>query len=514
MFYSILFPAQEHFEKPQQVKAPACFTDLNLDQIFGPVFQSIEEFDLEEYFYTPLQDPGVLNYRQDVMRELEKEELRILLVDFSNSAYWTGKYMKEIRSSLNSGDSWRNNYLTRGQMLDYADRYCHTVSVLNDAFSKQTFHSEGLRSFAGYLAAYCMSGDFTELYSHVKRLRDEFSTVKYCMLIKNGTIRVRKYEGQADHSEQILRTFERFRQSVAKDYRHKFTEEPYANHVEAAVLNMVAGLYKDIFADLNHFCCRFFQFEDETILRFSREIWFYLSWLAYVQPLRQTGLSFCYPKICDKPDHLHDFDCFDLALAQKKSGKIVVNDFRLDAPERVMVVTGPNQGGKTTFARAFGQVHYLASLGLCVPGREASLYLFDNIFTHFGREEDLSASNGKLQDDLVRLHDLFDKATHRSIIIINEIFASTTLSDALLLGGLMMDTLAELGAPSVLVTFLDELALHGQETVSMMSMVRKDDPTRRTFKVVRKPPDGLAYAVHIAGKHGLTYEQLCRRLKR
>mgnify|MGYP000908141134 FL=1 len=154
------------------------------------------------------------------------------------------------------------------------------------------------------------------------------------------------------------------------------------------------------------------------------------------------------------------------------------------------------------------------SLGLCVPGREASLYLFDNIFTHFGREEDLSASNGKLQDDLVRLHDLFDKATHRSIIIINEIFASTTLSDALLLGGLMMDTLAELGAPSVLVTFLDELALHGQETVSMMSMVRKDDPTRRTFKVVRKPPDGLAYAVHIAGKHGLTYEQLCRRLKR
>jgi len=508
MFYSILFPAQEYYGKPRQTEAPACFTDLDLDQIFGPVLQSTAEFDLEEYFYTPLQDPGVLNYRQDVMRELEKEEFRILLVDFSNSIYWTGKYMKEIRSSLNSGDSWRDNYLTRGQMLDYADRYCHAVSFLNDAFSKQTFHSEGLCNFAEYLSAYCMSGDFTGLYSHVKRMRAEFSTVKYCMLIKNGTIRVRKYEGQADHSEQILRTFEKFRQSDAKDYRHKYTEEPYADHVEAAVLN------KDVFADLNRFCSGFFQFEDETILRFSREIWFYLSWLAYVQPLRQTGLSFCYPKICGKPDHLYDLDGFDLALAQKKSGKIVVNDFRLDAPERIMVVTGPNQGGKTTFARAFGQIHYLASLGLCVPGREASLYLFDNIFTHFGREEDLSASNGKLQDDLIRLHELFEKSTHRSIIIINEIFASTTLSDALSLGGHMMDALTELGAPAVLVTFLDELALHGLETVSMMSMVRKDDPTERTFKVVRKSPDGLAYAIHIAGKHGLTYEQLCGRLKR
>jgi len=194
--------------------------------------------------------------------------------------------------------------------------------------------------------------------------------------------------------------------------------------------------------------------------------------------------------------------------------KTVTNDFVLNAPEHIIVVTGPNQGGKTTFARMFGQVHYLASLGLCVPGRESALYLFDEILTHFGREEDISTLHGKLQDDLVRLRELLDRATDKSIIVINEIFASTTLSDALCLGRHMMEAISALTAPTVIVTFLDELASHGPDTVSMMSTVKKEDPAQRTYKIVRKPPDGLAYALDIARKHGLTYEQLSRRLKK
>ncbi len=514
MFFSILFPAAEHHRAQRQIAPPECFKDLNLDQIFAPILKEKKEFELESFFYTPLQDPDIINYRQEVMRELEDDELRTLFTEFSKRVYDLGRYMDNIRCLLNSKDSWKNNYLSRGQMLDCAERYCRTVSGLSERLSRLTLSSSGLRGFAEYLSAYCASEDYRELCSQVEQLRKELSRVEYCMLIKNGTISIRKYEGQADHSKQILATFEKFRQGNVKEYRQELPEEPHAAHVEAAVLDMVAKFYKDIFAALNSFCSQFFNFDNETILRFSREIQFYLSWLDYIRPFREDGLPFNFPTLSDTGENLFVLEGYDLALAAILEEKPVTNDFVLNAPERIIVVTGPNQSGKTTFARFFGQIHYLASLGLCVPGREATLHLFDNILTHFEREEDLSTLKGKLQDDLERLHKLLSKATSRSIIIINEVFSSTTLSDALSLSKNMMDEVSALGAPTVLVTFLDELASYGPETVSMMSTVKEEDPAQRTYKIIRKPPDGLAYAIHIAGKYGLTYDQLSRRLNK
>ncbi|GFR35685.1 MutS-related protein [Thermobrachium celere] len=399
-------------------------------------------------------------------------------------------------------------------LLNCAEKYCTEINNLVDGLKENKLHSEGLNSFAEYLLDYIESDTFKEFYSHVIRLRNQLSTVEYCMYIKNGTIRVRKYEGEIDYSQKLLKCFEKFRQGEVKDYHKKLDEEPIATHVEAEVLNMVASLYKDIFTDLNIFCEKYMYFIDNTISRFACEIQFYLSWLEYILPLRQVGLPFNYPKLVDNAEHIYVREGFDLALAFITRENTVTNDFILNTPERIIVVTGPNQGGKTTFARAFGQMHWLASLGLCIPGSEATLNIFDNIFTHFAREEDLSSLNGKLQDDLIRLHDLLKKATNRSIIIVNEIFSSTTLSDALVLGQYMMDAISKIGAIAVVVTFLDKLAYHGEETVSMVSIVNESDPTERTYKIIRKPPDGLAYAMHIANEYNLTYEQICRRLKK
>ena len=162
------------------------------------------------------------------------------------------------------------------------------------------------------------------------------------------------------------------------------------NHIEAKVLEFVARLYPDVFSALDDYCATNAGYLDETVAAFDREIQFYIAYLEYIAALKRSGLRFCYPSILDKGKEIYDYEGFDIALAHKlkaQNSPVVCNDFHLEGKERILVVSGPNQGGKTTFARAFGQLHYLASIGCPVPGGKAQLYLFDDLFTHFEREE-------------------------------------------------------------------------------------------------------------------------------
>jgi len=287
------------------------------------------------------------------------------------------------------------------------------------------------------------------------------------------------------------------------------------SHIEAKILEFITRLYPEPFAALDHFCTKHNQFLDEIIRSFDQEVQFYIAYLDFIADLKRQGLPFCYPEVTATSKEIEVHDGFDLALAhaRRNSGSpIVLNDFCLHEPERILVVTGPNQGGKTTFARMFAQLHYLASLGCPIPGRKARLFLFDRIFTHFERGEDIHNLRGKLEDDLIRIHDMLARGTANSIFIMNEIFTSTTFQDALFLSEEIMARLMNLDALGVWVTFLDELASMGEKTVSMVAMVDPEEPTTRTFKVVRRPADGLAYALSLAQKHGLTYEQIMERL--
>ena len=257
--------------------------------------------------------------------------------------------------------------------------------------------SLGLRE---YLSGYVESDAFTALMQDTQAVEADLAAVRYAVHIRGNRVRVSRYEGEADMSAEIERTFEKFKQGAVNDYRVRFREQADMNHVEAQILDLVARLHPETFARLEQFCARHERYLDDTIGRFDREVQFYLAYLEYIEPLKAKGLAFSLPRVSARSKDIAARETFDLALAAKLASDgvpVVCNDFHLADPERVLVVSGPNNGGKTTFARTFGQLHYLASLGLPVPGADVRLFLPDRIFTHFEREEDIETLRGQVR---------------------------------------------------------------------------------------------------------------------
>ncbi len=505
---SILFTvttATVGFESPSE---PSCFIDLLLDQIVSTITKGRDESDLLAFFYKRLESVDAIEFRHEVWRDLEDDALTQHLRSFSEK-------MHQVRQRLTWAAKSSFIQQRRGWFLDAAEDYCNAVENLWVQLADTAIASRALLGFRDFLAGYAQSRTFNLLARETKSLKDRLSELHYCINIKGPRIRVLRYEGEEDYSAEIDDVFKRFRQGAVKDYRFRYSDWPDMNHVESSIADRVARLFPDIFTELETFCEEHNAFLSPAIASFDRELQFYLAYLDFIEPLKAKGLAFCLPQVQDHSKNVSANETFDLALAAKLvplGAPIVLNDFHLDGSERIIVVSGPNQGGKTTFARTFGQLHYLASLGVPVAGSHVQLVLFDELFTHFGKEEDSSYQSGKLEDDLIRIRDVLRRATTNSIIIMNEIFSSTTVRDALVLGTKVIDKVIELDSLCVMVTFVDELTSLGPSIVSMASTINPDNPVERTFKIVRRPADGLAYAIALAEKYGLTYNQLRERI--
>jgi DNA mismatch repair protein MutS len=504
-FHSILFDRAADAGEPADT---SFFSDLNLDQVFDAVAAGREEYDLGPLFRMPLHSVRAVEYRHQVLRDLEKEAVAATVAEFAQR-------MRDMRAHLANSAKLRHRYQKEVWFLDAARVYCTAVSALADALADADLGSAGFRRFRDYLADYTRSAAFTGLAAQVRKLADGLAAVRYCVTIKGLRMRVTRYQGEDDYSAEVLKTFEKFAGGAVKDYRVGYRTGLEMGHVEERIVELVARLYPDEFGALGEFCARHARYLDETIRAFDREIQFCVAYLEFIAPMKAAGLDFCYPEVSADDREIMVGGGFDLALAAKlmpRAGDLVRNDFYLTGLERIVVVTGPNHGGKTTFARMFGQLPYLASLGYPVPARRAVLFLPDRVFTHFEREEDLATLRGKFADELFRIRGVLDQATGDSVVVMNESFGSTTLQDALVVGERVLDRLTRLGLLGAYVTFVDELASLNEACVSMVGTVPPDDPAARTYRFARKPADGLAYAAAIAGKYHLTYAQLKARL--
>jgi DNA mismatch repair protein MutS len=501
---SVLFG--EH-AAPETAAEPDCFADLNLDQLAGAIAQS--DVAVAAYFRHAPRDVGLVRFRQRVFQDLERPAVAGVAGGFTGAMARTRRRLGRLDRMAHppQADRW---------FFDTVVDHVVAVTAFADGLAAAGPSSPGLCALRDDLAARVSDPGFVALAAQARWLKDRLREVRYDLLLREDKVSIAATGDEpADFADRVLALFHRFRDRASTGEPPQPRTDVPLDAVEAGVLDLVVRLHSRLFDELADFRRRHREFVADDLVRLDRELRFYLGYLSVLAPLRAAGLPTCYPAVSDTDKSLVARDVYDLALAVKlvaDGHPVVGNDLHLHGGERVLVVSGPNQGGKTTLSRTFGQLHHLAALGCPVPGRAVRIFLPDRILTQYERAETTLAS--KLEDELLRMRALLDTATADSVIILNEVFTSTTAGDSLAISRTVLDELLRLDALCLWVSFLDELSRVGPKTVSMVSTVTDDDTVTRTYQVVRAPADGRAYAVTLARRHGLTYDQLVGRVHR
>lgn len=241
------------------------------------------------------------------------------------------------------------------------------------------------------------------------------------------------------------------------------------------------------------------QFTDH-VFRFFRmlrtELAFYLSCINLYEKLKELGEPVAFPVPADSAERRHSFQgLYDICLCLTVNRKIIGNDVNADAKDLV-IVTGANQGGKSTFLRSIGLSQLMMQCGMFVPAKSYSANLCTGLFTHYAREEDSNMKSGKLEEELSRMSNIVEKLRQDSIVLFNESFSSTNEREGSELAQKIVDALLDRRVKVFFVTHFYELSngfynRHNENAIFLRAQAEPDGA--RTFKILEGEPQLTSY---------------------
>ena len=217
------------------------------------------------------------------------------------------------------------------------------------------------------------------------------------------------------------------------------------------------------------------------------ELAFYVGCINLHEQLARKNHPVCMPAPAAVAERrLSCRGLYDLCLALNLDQTVVGNDANADKKDLV-IVTGANQGGKSTFLRSIGLAQLMMQCGMFVSADDFCSSVCDGLFTHYKREEDPGMKHGKLDEELKRISDIIDHVTPDSLILFNESFAATNEREGSNIARQITTALLDKRVRIVCVTHLYELA-HGfyQRNVGNILFLRAE--RERTFKLVEGEP--------------------------
>jgi DNA mismatch repair ATPase MutS len=226
------------------------------------------------------------------------------------------------------------------------------------------------------------------------------------------------------------------------------------------------------------------------------ELAFYIGCLNLYEQLDQMREPISFPRPAALDGRRHSFHgLYDVCLALTLKQKIVGNDVNADDKDLV-IITGANQGGKSTFLRSIGLAQLMMQCGMFTPAESFCSNICDGLFTHYKREEDAAMESGKLDEELGRMSLIADNIRENSLLLFNESFAATNEREGSEIARQITCALVEKRIKVFFVTHLYEFAhalyRNNKGNAIFLRAERQADGSR-TFKVIEGAPLETSY---------------------
>jgi len=524
--------------------------DLGIDNIVRIMSDSRDDFIfIKQHLIQLCSDPEVIKFRLDILQDivnneniLEVFEDIIPLIEIIEGNQSPGHIGRKSEST-----EWKHRKIV--WRVETLEAFSEIVSKIYNTLSsyRDNLISEGLINLYEYLKEIVEGEDFKSLVEKLPDFKEEINRLSGVIIGVNLNSRLEPVEAV-------------FLDVKAKPFRDKpllaklFNLEEKDSEVfgisqfhsiEKDNSTLERHLYKDleeifekILTPVEKALNAYAQLKVPFILKLKNDICFFSGAFKMIKKLKSAGIKMCRPRVEKPRERICEIDNLveiNLALELLKEEldkddveeedinikpKIVPNDIKFNSEGRIFILTGPNQGGKTTFTRSIGITQILFQAGLFIPASEARISPVDIVYTHFSEKEKISTEDGRLGEESRRLSWIFRNISSDSLLLMNESLSSTSPGESLYLLKDIVKALRILGCRAVFTTHLHRLAesideinteIEGESKVkSLVAEVERkpDSQAKRTYKIKPKPPEGMSFARDIAEKYGISFDRL------
>jgi len=444
-------------------------------------------------------DVDTILYRQNILKDCLKNvsivkdiyNIAIEAIEKKKKSYW-GVFSKSYPTSILYGAT---------EVMPIFLEMLKKLRLIADEHANK-FNSDGFSRFFSMLKKELDDAYFVKVKNHLKELKFSNGILLSAELGKGnrGTNYILRKSDDKKLSwfKQLLNNY------ILSKLQHKnwkwlekiFTKRPsnYTFYISSRDQSGVRALRELKDEGINVVAGSLAQSTDHILNFFNtiqNELAFYIACINLHQHLVKLGEPISFPIPVEAKKRIHTFKgLYDVCLALTLKHKIVDNNVMANN-KNLVIITGANKGGKSTFLRSIGLSQLMMQCGMFVPAYSFSANICDALFTHFKKEEDVTMNSGKLDEELGRMSDIINHITLNSMLLFNESFAATNEIEGSEIAKQIVSALLEKRIKMFFVTHLYEFAhvfydMKLKDTIFLRAERRAD--SKRTFKLIEEKP--------------------------